>query len=427
MNRNEYLEIVAAQVRCKRAVPYLKEELADHIEDQKEAYIANGMNPFEAEVAAVREMGDPVETGMQLDRVHKPKMEWKLVAGVCLMSIIGIWIQLLITKGCNPDDYFFWYVHVLRRQLKGMVLGILIMVAAYYFDYSLLIKWSLPCWGALQIAIVYLCFRGVTINGRCYQAMHLAYFGIPFLAGIVYKFREQRVKGILKSLACVCVSVFTILMIPDMASAIATLLCGLMIITIAVYKKWYQVDRKKVLLWIWGSIAGVGIYLISKSLYLLSQGYHSYRIDRVKAWMSGELDNYMVGLVGETAGNVRAGMEMEKDIFEYIRNDYIWTYLFKYLGTWKGIVLLAMFILFMAVLLRGVLKQKNRLGYLVGIGCVMYLSIQAFLYIGMNFKIVPIAGNFMPFFSQGITPMLVSYFYIGILFSIFRNSNVVRN
>ena len=118
MNRNEYLEIVAAQVRCKRAVPYLKEELADHIEDQKEAYIANGMNPFEAEVAAVREMGDPVETGMQLDRVHKPKMEWKLVAGVCLMSIIGIWIQLLITKGCNPDDYFFWYVHVLRRQLN---------------------------------------------------------------------------------------------------------------------------------------------------------------------------------------------------------------------------------------------------------------------------------------------------------------------
>ena len=37
--------------------------------------LAEGMNPFEAEMAAVKEMGDPVETGVQLDMVHKPKME----------------------------------------------------------------------------------------------------------------------------------------------------------------------------------------------------------------------------------------------------------------------------------------------------------------------------------------------------------------
>ena len=427
MDRNEYLEIVAEQIRCKRAVPYLKEELEDHIQDQKDAYIADGMNPFEAEMVAVREMGDPVETGVQLDMVHRPKMEWKLIIGVCLMSIIGIWIQLLITTGCRPDNGFFWYAVVLDRQLIGVVFGILIMVAAYYLDYSILIKWSLPCWVVLQAAIVYLCFRGVTINGRCYQAMHLAYFGIPFLAGIVYRFREQRLKGLLKSLACVGISVFTILMIPDMASAIATLFCGLMIITIAVYKKWYQVNRKKTLFAIWGSIAGVGIYLVSKSLYLISQGYSSYRIERMRAWITGKLDNYMLGAVSEAAESVRLGIRVEGDLFEYIRNDYIWTYLFKYLGTWKGILLLAMFVLFMAVIFRSVLKQKNRLGYIVGIGCVMYLSMQAFIYVGMNFKIVPIAGNFMPFFSQGITPMLVSYFYIGILLSIFRNTNVVRN
>ena len=58
MDRNEYLEIVMEQIRCKRAVPYLKGELEDHIQDQKDAFIADGMIPEEAEMMAVREMGD---------------------------------------------------------------------------------------------------------------------------------------------------------------------------------------------------------------------------------------------------------------------------------------------------------------------------------------------------------------------------------
>ena len=427
LDRNEYLEIVSAQIRCKRAIPYLKEELEDHIQDQKDAYIAEGMNSFEAEMAAVKEMGDPVETGVQLDQVHRPKMEWKLIAGVFLMSVLGILIQLLILKGLSPNSDFIWYVWGLSRQLKGMIIGILILIAAYYLDYTLLIKWSLPCWIALQAAIIYLCFRGVTINGRCYQAMHLAYFGIPFLAGIVYRFREQKLKGLLKSFACLLISVFTILMIPDMASAIATLFCGVLIITIAVYKKWYQLDRKKTLLGIWGSIGIVGSCLCGKVVYLLSQGQTSYRIERLRAWINGEMDNYMLGVVGKAAGNVRAGNRIEDEVFEYVCNDYIWKYLFEYMGTWKGMILLLGFIIFMAVLLRGVLKQKNRLGFIVGIASIMYLSMQTFLYVSMNFNIIPIAGNFMPFFSQGITPMVVSYFYMGILLSIFRNTNVVRN
>ena len=212
-----------------------------------------------------------------------------------------------------------------------------------------------------------------------------------------------------------------------MASAIATLFCGLLIITIAVYKKWYQVDRKKTLFGIWGSITIIGGCLFGRFFYLLSQGQSTYRIERMKAWMNGEMDNYLLGLVGKAADNVRLGNRIEDEVLEYVRNDYIWKYLFEYLGTWKGIMLLFIFLLFMVVLLRGVLKQKNRLGYIVGIASVMYLSMQAFLYVSMNFNFIPMAGNFMPFISQGITPMVVSYFYMGILLSIFRNSNVVRN
>ena len=75
-----------------------------------------------------------------------------------------------------------------------------------------------------------------------------------------------------------------------MASAIATLFCGLLIITIAVYKKWYQVNRKKTLFGIWGSIGIVGSCLLGKVVYLLNQGQTTYRIERLGAWINGEMD-----------------------------------------------------------------------------------------------------------------------------------------
>ena len=216
-------------------------------------------------------------------------------------------------------------------------------------------------------------------------------------------------------------------MIPDMASAITVAMSGLVIISIAVYKKWYSVDRKKTLIGIWGSIATLGICLGGTVYYKICQGDSSYRIERLKAWLNGELMDFFLGYIGEEVENVKSGIAMQETMFESVRNDYIWTYLFEYIGTWKGMLIVSLFLIFMLILLKEVLKQKNQLGYILGIGCTTYLCLQAFLYIGMNFKFVPVAGNYMPFFSNGVTPMVVTYFYMGILLSVFRNSNVVRN
>ena len=85
-----YLNIVSEQMRCKRARPAVLKELKDHIEDQKDDYMTAGMTAQEAEEEAVRQMGDPVEVGVSLDRLHRPKMEWKLLSYIFLLSILGM-------------------------------------------------------------------------------------------------------------------------------------------------------------------------------------------------------------------------------------------------------------------------------------------------------------------------------------------------
>ncbi len=73
MDRRRYIQTVTDQIRCKRALPLVTKELEDHIEDQKCDYMTEGMEPSEAEEAAVLEMGDPVEVGIEMARDSQTK------------------------------------------------------------------------------------------------------------------------------------------------------------------------------------------------------------------------------------------------------------------------------------------------------------------------------------------------------------------
>ena len=90
MDRRNYLEILSEQIRCKKALPLVTKEIEAHIEDQKQDFMANGMTEQEAEAAAVIEMGDPVEVGVDMDRIHRPKMNWRLAIGILFVNIMGV-------------------------------------------------------------------------------------------------------------------------------------------------------------------------------------------------------------------------------------------------------------------------------------------------------------------------------------------------
>lgn len=86
-SRTEYLRIIEQQIRCKKAYPEIKRELEDHMNDQKQAYLEQGMTQEDAENRAVEEMGDPVLTGEALDQVHRPKTDWSLIVMVIALSL----------------------------------------------------------------------------------------------------------------------------------------------------------------------------------------------------------------------------------------------------------------------------------------------------------------------------------------------------
>lgn len=73
------------------------------------------MSQTEAEEAAVREMGDPVEVGLEMDRIYRPTMAWGMIALIVGLSFAGYLLRsvmyqtaLGIEQSAGKTEELFW-------------------------------------------------------------------------------------------------------------------------------------------------------------------------------------------------------------------------------------------------------------------------------------------------------------------------------
>ena len=124
---------------------------ADH--QQAEAYIKNGMEKDEAVNRAVLEMGDPVETGVALDRVHRPRMQWELIILAALLSMIGLIMQITIFKtGCLSNDTNATTIRdsLIGNAVLNTLIGFAVIAVTCAIDYTFLGKHPVIIWYSLS-------------------------------------------------------------------------------------------------------------------------------------------------------------------------------------------------------------------------------------------------------------------------------------
>ena len=178
----DYLDTAAAQIRWKRARTVVVRELETHLEDQRQEFQAEGPPPEEAGRLAVEEMGDPVAVGTDLDRLHRPKSQWKML---CLLAVaLGLWLVLRLAERWGVS---YWSEYVvsfggIALLAAGLAAGI------YLLDYTLLAKAALPLavlltaaaalGGRLQFQLGYTHDLGQYIILLLPVAMALAVYGL---------------------------------------------------------------------------------------------------------------------------------------------------------------------------------------------------------------------------------------------------------
>lgn len=425
MDRREFLAALTEQIRTKRARQTIVKEMEAHIEDQKMGFMAEGMTAAEAEEAAVREMGDPVEAGVALDRIYRPRMKWSVLAGVILISILGLVLQIIVVMNAHPSggsESLLLTGEGVGKHLAVMAAGIVLMTGICWMDYTLLDKYAVAFWIAVNGLLLLCAAESPIVNGRPFYLTHASWLIIPFYCGILYHFRGQGAKGMGKSFLCLCVPMLILFFYLMISCIFITGTAGMILLHAAVYQKWFGEKRGKLYLKLWGIIAIMALALLgAMALYRGGVVLAGYQMERIAAWISpGKYgESIYLQSVAQAAEDMRNGeVYLTVNMMEEIRNSFLWLYLFRYLGTAKGLLLTILVVGFWSFLFLTVRRQKNQFGRMVGLGCVVFLAIETLMYMGMNFGIVPLGTAFLPFLSNGGAFLLITYFYMGILLSV---------
>ena len=155
MNRKHYLDEVCREMHFRAAHKYVKQELSAHIDDRKAQLENSGVTDAEAE--AVKAMGNPAETGQALNTIHRPRIEWGVIACVVLLFTAGfIAQQAFYPNGINGATLAMMFSRV---DWLPMVIGLALMAMLMFADYSRLIWLRHACFSlALACIAVYVWF-----------------------------------------------------------------------------------------------------------------------------------------------------------------------------------------------------------------------------------------------------------------------------
>lgn len=425
----EYVKALLEQIRCKRAWPMIEEEIRNHILDQASANRRQGMGEEEAVMEAVRDMGDPVEIGVSLDRIHRPRMAWGMMALIGVISVFSILIQAVLGR----EDASLGQSYSFRHGL-GVTIGYAAMLLVYRIDYSYIGKYARQIAAALSgtTLILYLNSTSSVLGARGYgeaniSVRYIMFLFIPVYGALLFQYRGKGKDGIAKSILWMALPVLIAVKISSMSLAVALLFIMAAMLSVAVERNWFLTNKKRFLLLFWSGLIIPPILCIFLSLY---SGYDTnFRVERIKAYMrvEGYLD-YVGQLSTEYMRSSRLLGNSGKEIIGWmpeLGKDYILTFLASYYGIAAALLISLLLLAVAAWIIRISFGQRNQLGMIMGCGCGLVFEVTTVMAILRNLAFIPSMQVFFPFFSGDIIGVVVSYLLAGVVLSIYRYQNIL--
>lgn len=427
-----YLEAVREQIRWKRARPVLIRELGQHLEDQRDAFVQEGKSPEEAERLAVRDMGDPVAVGTELDAVHRPRPQWGLLGLTIALAAAGAVLRLIFRQPYVRE------ILVASRALASLGLGTAIMLGMYFLDISRLVR------HARIVYIAALAAGAATLpitaaQGVAYYTQYILLLYPIAYAFWLYSWRNSGWKGVFLSilgglpLALICS------VVPSMTGLSLLLLSGLALTLWAARGDWFGVGR-------WKGVCAVLILTFGGLAYLLIKGYLNSFFLRLMIALRPELEKEHRGYMGwmlkmfwedvpslrrvsgEASMSVNAGARVFGAGQEMRPIDFSHDFLPASMAVAWGWVPLLLLVAALAGLLLWLLVKGLRQSYLPGrlvvLAVVLTLGLEALFSVALNLGFVLFSAS-MPL-VVGNFQTVIDMALIGLALSVFRGDSIAR-
>ena len=286
----EYLDQVEKQIRQEAVREEIRTELRQHIEDQADFYQESGMSRKEAVERAVEDMGDPVETGVQLDMVHQPQLDKKLMFAVALLLATEAILQIFFYLRIERQPAVFSTVAMIMFGLIDFLWMLMFATRSFFSHKFHEASTWFSMW--LSIAILGAVFGGTGISVaervgltspevlQRMASMLITMFPAMY-GGMVFGYREKK-KGFLKLMVIFAADLLLGLLIGGGICMALLAPAHMALLTIGIKKSWYGEKGKQFLgrMWIFSGILSLTGILASVHQYggrqLWKDNIHSY-------------------------------------------------------------------------------------------------------------------------------------------------------
>ncbi len=263
----EYADTVCDQVRWKKIHPAIKEEIENHLIDQRDTYIAQGSDEAQATQDAVAGMGDPVTVGTQLDRTHRPRPQWSMLFLTFAILATGLFIRMFLVDERHSDT--------MSGQLTAAAVGLVFLAAAYFMDFTLIGKYPKTVYFLVLSASVAALKLSPVVNGRSYYAGFITLVFPLGLTAVVYLMRNKGYLGIALCGIAFFAAAGIALFIPSLSGFMLFAVAGLILMSLAIARDWFNVKKLYGYLMVYVPAAGV---LLMAAVIMFARGSGSSRL-----------------------------------------------------------------------------------------------------------------------------------------------------
>lgn len=346
-----------------------------------------------------------------------------LIAVCCIgLTILGLTILFSASASFRQGPYFY-----LNKQLIGVLLaGVVCFVASRVnLDYARRYSWWIAGITLFLLGLVLIPHIGIEVKGSRrwlglgpvrVQVSEFAKLGLVFCLAHYLALNQTRIaeltRGYLYPLAIIGAFAGLILLEPDFGTAALVVIVGLTMLFLAGAK--------------WRYIVPTVALVVSAFTILVVNNPN--RLRRFLAFLDvegnkqgGTYQLYQALAAYAAGGTDGAGLGQGRQQLNFLpeaHTDFIFAVIGEELGLWFTLGVVVVFaVIFVAGLIH-LRRAPNLFHFLLVVGCLMLICLQAIVNLGVVTGVFPTKGMSLPFISAGLSNLLL----MGLLVGIFLNT-----
>ena len=404
------------QIKSREAKEVVSAELNYHIQEAKREWGNKGLTDAEAETRAVEQMGNPSLLGVQLNKLHRPRVDWVMIGLLVTILIVGFLPLMSLSDGFLDGDHFY------KNKVFFIIIGIGVACALMLVDYRKFYRFG---WLFYLIGICILKILGnypnMTVYG--YPFFNIgpltieSWMAIPFFLLSWASFLQNKKFKLWHWGTMLLLSLYLVLQVNLPAVFIYSVMVFAMI-------WWSKIGRQHALKLI---ILTIGI--LFSSVLIFSNLLAEYQKERFLFFLYPENyadeGGFQYLLIKELMNNAGwFGHTEEEKFIPAAHTDLVFVTFTHYYGWLIAAIVVLILVIIAARIVMTAHKVSDPYGRLLLIGCVSLYAIQLSYNLGMTLGFLPITSIPLPFISYGLMPTLLNAFLVGIVLSVYRRKDL---